>query len=306
MKSVEQLGRLLGTVVVLAVALALPRSGPAYVKPGDTINKANADQVKELVSPGVLWCVKRGWPMKIVEYKKIEPPKPYQDATEKYSGQVKLAADGLNIEGYVAGMPFPKIDPNDPKVATKIMWNYEYKWLITDDADSRNFDADTGPIFGGETPMSIERHYLVDHVRALRYIGRLHIEPKPIWETKEGFQSKSTLHPIVEPFDLKGVGGLTNRYIDPAKPDDTFLYMPSLRRVRRLSTPPRSDALFWQDNELDSYYGYAGHIAWMNWKFLGEKEVLAAFHGKNYPVKWNDKVDWAFDDVWEKRKMYVV
>jgi hypothetical protein len=307
MKSVEQLGRLLGIVVVLAVALISPQPGWADVKPGDTINKANADQVKDLVSPGVLWCVKRGLPMKIVDYKKIEMPKAYLDATEKYSAQVKIAADGLNIEGYVAGMPFPKIDANDPQVATKIMWNYEYKWLITDDADARNFDADTGPIFGGETPMSIERHYLVDHVRALRYIGRLYNEPKPIWETKEGYQSKSTLHPIVEPFDLKGVGGLTNRYIDPAKPDDTFLYMPSLRRVRRLSTAQRSDALFGQDTDLDSYYGYAGHIAWMTWKFLGEKEQLGAWHGQNYPVKWGPGGgDFGFDDVWEKRKVYVI
>jgi hypothetical protein len=34
--------------------------------------------------------------------------------------------------------------------------------------------------------------------------------------------------------------------------------------------------------------------------------VLGAFHGENYPVKWNEKVDWAFDDVWEKRKVYVI
>ena len=91
MKSVEQLGRLLGIVVVLAVALMSPPPGWADVKPGDTINKANADQVKDLVSPGVLWCVKRGLPMKIVDYKKIEMPKAYLDATEKYSAQVKIA-----------------------------------------------------------------------------------------------------------------------------------------------------------------------------------------------------------------------
>src|SRR5262249_2125459 len=54
--------------------------------------------------------------------------------------------------------------------------------------------------------------------------------------------------------------------------DDTWLYMPSRRRVRRLSTAQRSDALFGQDADIDSFYGYAGHIAWMNWRFLGEKQ----------------------------------
>jgi hypothetical protein len=44
----------------------------------------------------------------------------------------------------------------------------------------------------------------------------------------------------------------------------------------------------------------------MDWKFLGEREVISSFHGQHFPVKWNEKVDWAFDDVWEKRKVYVV
>jgi Protein of unknown function (DUF1329) len=307
MKSLKRGARALAVVISIGAVLSLSPQARADVKPGDAITKANAEQVKDLVSPGVLWCLKRGWPMKIVDYKKIEPPKAYLDATEKYSAQVKLAADGLNIEGYVAGMPFPKLDPNDPKIATKVMWNYEYKWLVTDDSDARNFDADTGPTFGGDTPMSVERHFLIDHVRVLRYVGRLVLDPKPVWETKEGFQTKNTLHPILEPFDLKGVGGLSYRYIDPSKTDDTWLYLPSLRRVRRLSTAQRSDALFGQDADIDSFYGYAGHIAWMDWKFLGEKQMLGAWHGQNFPVKYGTGgSDFAFDDVWEKRPVYVI
>ena len=27
---------------------------------------------------------------------------------------------------------------------------------------------------------------------------------------------------------------------------------------------------------------------------------------QHFPAKWNDKVDWAFDDVWEKRRVHVV
>jgi hypothetical protein len=250
--------------------------------------------------------VRNGWPMRIVEAKKIEWPKAYREATEKYSSQVKLAADGLTLENYVAGQPFPTIDPNDPQIATKIMWNYEYKFVITDDVDLRNFDADTGTIYT-DKPMSVERHFLLDHFRVLRYIGRLYQEPKGIWQTNEGYQGKSSLHPVLEPFDLKGVGGLSFRYIDPSKQDDTWLYLPSLRRVRRLSSAQRSDALFGQDTDVDSYYGYAGHIAWMTWKYLGKKEMLGCMHAENYPVKWAPgAADWAFDDVWEKRRVHVV
>src|SRR5439155_504543 len=79
------------------------------------------------------------------------------------------------------------------------------------------------------------------------------------------------LYPILEPFDVKGVGFVSYRYLDAAKQDDAWLYLPALRRVRRLSTAQRSDALFGQDTDVDSYGGYAGHIAWMDWRYLGER-----------------------------------
>jgi hypothetical protein len=50
-------------------------------------------------------------------------PRAYREATEANSGQVKLSPDGRRLENYVAGMPFPDIDPNDPQAAAKVMWN---------------------------------------------------------------------------------------------------------------------------------------------------------------------------------------
>ena len=45
----------------------------------------------------------------------------------------------------------------------------------------------------------------------------------------------------------------------------------------------------------------------MEWKYLGEREILAVRHAEHFPVKWADPpADWAFDEVWEKRKFYVV
>jgi hypothetical protein len=287
-----------------AATVALPAR--ADVQPGDIITKANVDKVKDLVSPGVEWCVKHGMTMKIVPYKKVEWNKAYREATEKYSGQVKLAPDGRTLIGYVAGQPFPKIDPNDPQIALRVMWNYEYKPYITDDEDLRNFDADTGPVTDSG-PMQVERHFLLDHLRTLLYTARLYVDPKPEWPNKDGVRAKSSMHPILEPFDLKGVGETGIRYLSPDRQDDTWLYLPSLRRVRRLSSAQRSDALFGQDTDVDSYGGYAGQIAWFEWKYLGEKEILAAFHAEAFPVKYCEGAgDFIFCDAWEKRKVYVV
>jgi hypothetical protein len=287
-----------------AVTVALPAR--ADVQPGDVITKANVDKIKGLVSPGVEWCVKHGMTMKIVPYKKIEWDKAYREATEKYSGQVKLAPDGRSLIDWVAGMPFPKVDPNDPQIALKLMWNFYHRPYRTDDVDLRNFDADTGPVTS-DGPMQIERHFLLDHLRTLIYAGRVYVDPKPTIPNEDGVQAKGSLHPILEPFDLKGVGETSIRYISPDRQDDVWLYMPQLRRVRRLSSAQRSDALFGQDTDVDSYDGYAGQIPWFDWKYLGEKEMLGSFHSEAYPVKYCEgSGDFVFCDTWEKRKVYVV
>jgi hypothetical protein len=302
----RQLTRTALALLVGGVVAAHGLRARADVQPGDIVNKSNVDKVKDLISPGVEWCVLHGMQMKIVPYKKIEWNKPYRDATEKYAGQTKLAPDGRTLVGYVAGMPFPNIDVNDPQVALKIMFNYEYKPYVSDDEDLRNFDADTGPV-GDGAPMTVERHFLLDHLRSLSYNARLYVEPKPELPNPDQVRGKSSLHPILEPFDLKGVGLTSIRYLSPDRQDDTWLYLPSLRRVRRLSSSQRSDALFGQDTDVDSYGGYAGQIPWSDWKYLGEKEILASFHSEAFPVKYCEGGgDFIFCDTWEKRKAYVL
>jgi hypothetical protein len=296
--------------VVLVLLLARVGRGDvarADVVPGDVITKGNAEKVKDLTSPGLYWCVQHGLPMRIVEPRKVAWPPAYREATEKYWAQVKLSKDGLTLEGYVAGAPFPRIDTNDPQVATKLVWNYNYKSINNDDFDLHNFDADTGAI-SDDRAMTIERHFLIEHFRRLWYVNRLYVDPKPQRDPNpEGVAYKETLHPLIEPFDLKGVGFLYYRYLDSGRQDDSWLYLPSLRRVRRLSTAQRSDALFGQDTDIDSYYGFSGQPAWTTWKYLGEKTILVVTHAEHFPVKWAEPPnDWAFDDVWEKSDVYVV
>jgi len=280
-------------------------TGRAEVQPGDVITRANAGAVADLVSPGILWCLQHGMEMRIVPTRTIEWNHAYREATEKHAGQTKLAPDGRSLIGYVAGLPFPLLDANDPHLARKIMWNYEHRPFYTDDLDARNFDADTGNIVDG--PMDVERHYLIDHLRVLYYTGRLYVDPKPTMAEKEELRLKFSLHPLLEPSDLKGAGFTSVRYLDPDRQDDTWLYLPQLRRVRRLSSAARSDALLAQDTDVDSYGGYAGQVAWFDWKFLGEKKVLASFHAQHFPVKYcPGGGDFVFCDDWELRDVYVV
>jgi Protein of unknown function (DUF1329) len=106
--------------------------GQTEVKPGDTITKDNIAQAEGLLPPFVRWLVEQGMPIPVIETRKAEWPKAYKEATEKYSGQVKLSADGRSMYNYVAGSPFPKVDLNDPLVGYKLMWNHEHGPYIID------------------------------------------------------------------------------------------------------------------------------------------------------------------------------
>ena len=300
--------------VVLTTALALvgtttPTS--AQVKPGMKISKENADLVKGLVPEGTLWCVRNGMDMDIVEYETVPMPEDFREATEKYSSQVELSPD-KSLLNWVAGRPFPEIDNNDPDAATKIMYNFERTHYFTETLDLNFTDADTGSMrrdANGNATYVVERHFIPEWLRVMRFQGRLKHEPKPAIEpNSDEVFNKAGLYPLIEPFDLKGVGGVSFRYLDSKKHDDTWLYLPLLRRVRRLSTTQRSDALFGQDIDIDSYGGYAGQIPWFNWKLLGEKPMLASLHGQRLPPQpCPGDGGMTFCEPWEMRpSMYII
>ena len=82
------------------------------LQPGDTIGPQNWERVKGMVGENLLNRIKQGYTFKLKEPKTYRPPKEYLLATEKFSGGVRLGADG-ELLNYVAGLPFPKFDPSD-------------------------------------------------------------------------------------------------------------------------------------------------------------------------------------------------
>jgi len=302
------------SVLLLAAAVVMSSSAAGAadgVAPGEVITKATAEKVKDLVSPGVAWAVVNGMDMHVVPYEKIPLPAAYQQATEKYSGQTRLD-EHLYLENWVAGRPFPVVDPKDPLAAPKIMYNFQNTHYFTDDLNLHLSDADTGSLYvdaNGNRRYEVERHFVVDWLRVLPYTGRISHAPVPAFaENRDQTFRKSGLYPLIEPFDLKGVGGISYRYLDPTKQDDTWLYLPFIRRVRRMSSAQRSDALFGQDIDVDSYGGYAGQIPWFEWKLLGEKPMLASLHGVRLPPEPCKKDGGlTFCENWEQRpSVYVI
>lgn len=304
-----RLAAILNVAISIVTITGAPVTVDAQPKPGETVTRLNVEVLDGYVSPGVRWAVENGMDVNVVEYQKIETPKIYQEATEKYSSQVKIAESGA-LENWVAGRPFPSVDISDPQAAIKLMYNFENTHYFTDDLNVHLPDADTGNLYvdaKGNRKYTVERHFIVDWSRRLRFEGRLRHEPIPAIPDDEIFQ-KQGFYPLIEPFDLKGVGSIAFRYKDPTRQDDTWLYVPTIRRVRRMSSAQRSDALFGQDIDMDSFGGYAGQIPWFEWKLIGEKPMFGSLHGKNLPPKVCERDGgMTYCEDWELRpEVYVI
>jgi Protein of unknown function (DUF1329) len=298
-----------GVMALLAGAFLFSAGAQAGVKPGDVITAQNADKVKDLVSPGVFYMVKHDMRMDIVPTERVDWPPPYKEATEKYSAQVRLTSDHRSLIGYVAGQPFPLIDVNDPYVADKLIWNNVFRPINSDDYDLRFFDCQSEYINPGKAQRQIV-DIIVGHYSGYDLVGRTEVEPMPI---DPDFKVTNrlwlfALYPIIAPEDARGTGLIRYRYADPNRGDDTWTWLPGSRRVRRLNESLNSTATGAQTYDPDHYSGFNPKTEEYNYKFLGEKQMLACVHAAHSP-----EVTCAYDggasacpENWEMRHMYIV
>ena len=203
---------------------------------GPEITPDNAAKVKDLVSPGVFYKVQHGMTMKIVPAQRVDWPPPYKEATEKYSQQVRLSPGG-ELGNYVAGLPFPLLDSNDPLIGLKIMWNFSYRPLYTDDIDIREAEVESRTADPALSD-SIER-FTAGHVALYNNIDRTEVAPKPLDPDyfRGGIRYRFAIYPLLEPSEMRGAGFLRYRHADPRMEDNAWVYSSFSRKVRRVAAP---------------------------------------------------------------------
>ena len=303
------LGKMLlgvGTLMLLCLIVA---SANATVKPGDAVTPENAAQVKDLVSPGVFYAVTHGMHMDIVPTDRIEWPPPYREATEKYSSQVRLTNDHRSLIGYVAGQPFPLIDPNDPYVGSKIVWNNVWRPITSDDYDLRFFECQSQYVRPGQDQNMID-DLEIGHYAGYNLFGRTEVEPMPVDPDfkQSGRMWLFAMYPFLAPEAERGQGLIRYRYADPNRGDDSWDWQPGTRRVRRLNEAILSSATTASSYDPDHYSGFNPKTEQYNYKFLGERQMLASVHAEHSPEVTcpYDGGATACPEAWEMRHMYIV
>ncbi len=290
-------------------------AGPTF-KEGDVIGFDGIDSLRKYL-PSEFWANRdfffyEGMRLKIGPfYRDYSPAAEYKAATAKFKGQAKIGPDE-SLENYTAGQPFPmdQIDcKGDPQAGVKVMWNFDYQWE-GDGSDTQYFYSywDRGeqlPLYYEGTSKTVQLAHRVEPEYLEKNDGDIFRGEK----RKLAFGIE-----VNAPFDARGINVMTYRYkssdapMAQAKNDDTWVYVPTLRRVRRISTAQRTDAVSGTDFTFDDLRSFAGIVPQYKWTCLGEMDILAPMNSqvKAYPYSKDHNfgpygLSYA-DDTWELRK----
>jgi hypothetical protein len=255
-----------------------------------------------MVGENLLNRIKQGYTFKIKQPRLLQPLKDYVEATEKYSGQVRLGPDG-RLLNYIAGLPFPNFDPNDPQAGLKLAWNFYWRWLGDDSktgggTKSGRIIRDAIERDGSERRADIIHHYIKTR-------SRVTLDSKPFLP---GYEHIDWMQLRVDeyPRDTSGTTTLEIRYADPHREDDLYIYVPSIRRVRRSPPIQRCAVLPPSEFNFDDINNFNGKITDFDFKFLGEKKMLGNLSQRQLPFRRKQGDYLPLEEDWEIVDTYVL
>jgi Protein of unknown function (DUF1329) len=265
--------------------------------PGATIAKDSWEPAKDYLPPEILEKIKAGeFAFTVQETTNLPVSEAYIEATRQHAEQVKIGADG-ELEGYVAGLPFPVLDLADPQAGLKAAWDLRYR----DFGDSMQV-WNTFRIVpeSGSAEREIENYYVIAYgMHRPQTDGG---NPNK-WE-KDGILYKEFYH-LLSPFDLKNTMSLKHRYVRDQANDDNWMYTPASRKIRKVIIK-QEEAQYDSGLLTEDNLGFWGYVRSYNWKFLGFRRLLAPVGAKVANTTYGGRGGWYPVDPWELREMLVL
>ena len=245
---------------------------------GTVISSANVAQFEEVLDPALFEQISNGWlEITVGETTSFDLHPNYVEATRKSIGQVSLGAELGQINGFVAGRPFPEEpDSDDPRAGEKLAWNYKYGYNWGDNAAIYPFywkyrDLESGKV---ERTLKFNFHFL-------NYKHRVNQDPVPEFANNPSNLFRAIYVQVLQPFDVKNTQLLIHRNADDTVRDNTWLYLGFQRRVRRLASGQITDSFLGADIMIEDFEGYNGRISDMNWSYKGTQNILLPFYNHN-------------------------
>ena len=276
---VKYSGCIRAALFLLLVNFSPAAADDGDLKPGDTIGPENWEKAKGMVGENLLNRVRQGYTLRIKPGRSIGVPKEYNAATARYSGQVKLESNG-ELFNYVAGLPFPDVHFTDPQVGLKMAWNFYWRWVGDDYKTGGGTGEGKISRYAIERDGSERRAEVLHHTIKTR--GRVTLDSKPRLDGYEHIDWMQ-LRADEYPRDTAGTTTLEIRYADAKREDDLYIYVPSIRRVRRAPPIQRCATIAPSEFNFDDINSFGGKITDFNYRFLGRSRMLANFAQEQVP-----------------------
>ncbi len=211
---------------------------------------------KELFPPELLQQVRAPGPpfvcsieaFEIIPTRQIYSSLPQIEATKKNLGKTKLDQDGYIVpRSWQGGFPFPK--PSGKFRAQQVYYNFEKR----SDAFDKNFFSSM-EINGYDKNLKLSKYQQI-LVSNTRFMGRVLIPPFGWFDRRAERNGEFSAFAYVcfEPRSTRGMGILNYHYDDPNKLDSLMIYVPTLRRIRKMSATDTQDPqgdLAYDDNDM--------------------------------------------------------
>ena len=203
------------------------------------------------------------------------------------------------------------IDPNDPWVANKVVWNNVFRPITSDDYDLRFYDCDSAFTKNGPQTQQIE-YFQIGHYAGYDLVGRTEVEPLP---TDPDFKTTGR-------YGFSGSIRFSRRRKSAAPASSAGATLILIVAMTSGASAPDPSCSSYQriHHELVDCFGHLGtcnpdHYSGFNpkteqylYKFLGEKNMLGCAHAEHSPEQRcaTDGGTSACPEAWEMRHMYVI
>lgn len=286
--------------------------------PGTVLGAGDLPSIASLVLPGYAQYL--DYPqlaMSIAATGDYAPAAVYQQATATHSSKVSLHPAG-GLEGYVAGRPFdPKrLDGATPEEAgLMIAWNHAYRWqyygyeaeldmiYLQPSADGRAVNAVTGMEGGGSVERTLTQYF------HRVYLSHLAMLPEQGHAVDVGDASPRLYKDYISftaPFNVKGTTFVVERAVDVNEEDQVSSFLPSERRVRRLSAQERADKFMGSNFTFDDFEAFSGRVMDYEWIYRGTKDILHVIDTREATPRFGGAMSNVPLDEWQVRPCYVV
>lgn len=255
--------------------------------------------------------------MEIVKSEHYADHQSFEEATIQFAEQASIGAKG-ELQNYTAGRPFsdPQLDAENPSVAgLMVAWNHIHRWQHRGyETDEIQFNFVMGSGTGsGELGVgfrgggSISRTFIASYNRVyLNHVASLSAQNYQVDIDDAAHLFWKERIQILEPFDVKGTAFVIERSLAPHENDQVNSYLPTERRVRRLSAKERADSFMGTNFSLDDVEGFSGRVLDFKWTYLGTKTVLAVVNNHEEAARLHGPNSRVPDARWEVRRSYVV